>query len=148
MSLISCSVDLLKEFSADFHEILADFCHDGSDFQKKLIAFTEGERTPSLSDGCLSLVEVDGLIIGWARSELWVDEDGEEWDTLEAFVSPAWRKRGIAAMAAMALAARPLYRHGEVAVFHPSMMLVARRAGILPTLFLQEPITRWQRYGE
>lgn len=148
MSLISCTVDRLGEFSADFHEIIADFCHGGSDFQTKLIAFTKGEKKPSLSDGHLSLVESRGTIIGWARSEYWVDGDGDEWDTLEAFVHPSWRHRGIAALAASALASRPLFGGREVAVFHPSMMLVARRAGLHPVLFSKEPVTRWQRFDE
>lgn len=58
-------------------------------------------------------------------------------DTLEAFVGERYRGCGIAAYAAMGLKASCLSESAgcAVAVFRPSMLLVASRAGLHPTLY-------------
>jgi hypothetical protein len=108
--------------------IAASFTKPGSDFNKKL---TSGQSL-GVYDGLIAVVRSRTEIIGWARSETW-----QRWDTLESFVSPSHRGRGIAAFAASGL--RSTYSHtAEVAVFHPHMLLVARRAGFRPVLFHKE----------
>jgi len=61
------------------------------------------------------------------------------YDTLEAYVAEDYRRRGIAAFAASGICSAVLHENGgTVAVFHPHMLLVARRAGFWPTLFAKE----------
>ena len=108
--------------------IASSFTKPGGDFNRKL---TSGQPL-GVYDGLISVVRTRTEIIGWARSETWL-----RWDTLESFVSPAHRGRGVAAFAAAGL--RTAYNHTEVvAVFHPHMLLVARRAGFQPVLFHKE----------
>jgi hypothetical protein len=134
---------------ADFVASSAPFVRDnltkqGSDFQKKLTAWIDGSSKPTDADGHIALVYDHGEIVGWARTEYWSagsdDADGcLMYDTLEAFVAPSYRLRGIAAFAASGIFSAVLHENGgTVAVFHPHMLLVARRAGFWPTLFAKE----------
>ena len=94
-----------------------------------------------------------GEIVGWARTEAWLEDDGvsvdlTKWNTLEAFVHPEYRCSGVAAFAVAGLAASSaIYGVKAVAVFHPHMLLVARRAGFRPTLFAKQDVveTKWSR---
>ena len=95
----------------------------GSDFHKAVETKT---------DGHIALVFCDEKLIGWARSEQW---QGHQ--TLEAFVEPASRASGVAAFAAAGLVAAAAVPP-EVAVFHPHMLAVARRAGLLATLYCRD----------
>ena len=62
--------------------------------------------------------------------------------TIESLLGSIWF--GIAAFAASGLYASVLHDSGAaVAVFHPHMLLVARRAGFWPTLFTQNPRGEW-----
>jgi len=131
----------------------------GSDFQRKLTAWLCGQQ-PEEADGHIAIASDHGEIVGWCRTESWaerknpvyIDQGGPPYcwetthhDTLEAFVSPAYRGRGIAAWCAAGLAAGVLNENGaSVAVFHPHMLLVARRAGLHPTLF-QKGDEGWAR---
>lgn len=101
----------------------------GSEFEQKLRA---GKAT-----GLVAMVEEHGRPVGWARTEEWKDPaTGHQWDTLEAFVSEEQRMRGVAAFAASGLVSSYFIDFGTaVAVFRPSMMLVAKRVGLHPTLF-------------
>lgn len=137
-------VDTLDAFQKDFRELADVFCRDGSDFQRKLRRFLDGDE-PTFDDGCLALIKAEGEIVGWARSERWVEDAGLAWDTLEAFVHPQSRNRGYAAMASQGLAAGPLYGTGNVAVFSPAMLMVARRAGLYAQLFTRQRVERWER---
>lgn len=137
-------VDHLNAFAKDYRELVDVFTRDGSDFQKKLKRFLAGDE-PLFDDGHLALLKADGEIVGWARSERWEEHPGYAWDTLEAFVHPNARNRGYAALAASALAAGPLYGSGQIAVFSPTMMLVARRAGLYPQLFSLQSVEKWER---
>lgn len=141
---IKLIVDHLNAFSKDYREIADVFTKDGSDFQAKLRRFLEGVE-PTWDDGHLALLKADGEIVGWARSERWAEDAVHAWDTLEAFVHPHHRNRGYAALAASALAAGPLYGSGNIAVFHPTMLLVARRAGLYAQLFTRQRVERWER---
>ena len=134
---------------ADFVASSAAFVRDnltrpGSDFQKKLTAWIDGSSKPTAADGHIALVLDQGEIVGWARTEQWsAGDDGADgyvmYDTLEAFVAPSYRLRGIAAFAASGIFSAVLHENGgTVAVFHPHMLLVARRAGFWPTLFEKE----------
>ena len=115
----------------------------GSDFQWKLTRLLYGEAVSSSDDGHIALVLDQGEIVGWARTERWTT-DGDPYDTLEAFVAPGYRLRGIAAFAASGLYASVLHDEGgTVAVFHLHMLLVARRAGFWPTLFTKNPRGEW-----
>lgn len=92
----------------------------------------------SYEDGVIATVVEDGELVGWARSERWLEylpNAARDWDTLEAFVREDRRGEGIASLAATGLAVHGLKAWGDVAVFAPPMMLLARRAGLHPTLF-------------
>lgn len=111
----------------------------GSDFQWKLTRLLHGEVEPTSDDGHIALVLDQGEVVGWARTEYWTAHD-----TLEAFVAPGYRLRGIAAFAASGLYAGVLHDgDGTVAVFHPHMLLVARRAGLFATLFQKNQRGEW-----
>lgn len=95
----------------------------GSDFQTALLT---GEPK-----GVISLCLDQGEIVGWARTETW---QGHE--TLESFVSPQFRRRGVATFAGCGLVAEGCYRDvAKVAVFAPSMESLARRLGLSPYRF-------------
>lgn len=112
---------------------------DGSDFSKKLVSWLAKRNVPAESDGHIALVFDDDAIVGWARTERWLYSGEAMYDTLEAFVHPHYRLRGIASFAAGGLVSSVLHSDGgTVAVFHPHMLLVARRAGLWPTLFAKE----------
>ena len=133
---MTCTILPIAEFIASpaaafVREHLTKPC---SDFQGKLDAWLVGSLTPTDEDGHIALVEDHGEVVGWARTEQWSD-----CDTLEAFVAPPYRRRGIAAFAASGIySAVLLDTPPRVAVFHPHMLLVARRAGFFPTLFQKE----------
>ena len=111
----------------------------GSDFQWKLTRLLHGDAVASEQDGSIALVADQSEIVGWARTEYW-----QAHDTLEAFVAPDCRLRGIAAFAASGLYASVLHDEGgAVAVFHPHMLLVARRAGLFATLFQKNQRGEW-----
>ena len=100
----------------------------GSEFQTRLtnLLFTGG-----VAEGHVSLVEDQGEVVGWARTDRWTT-----YDTLEAFVAPDYRGRGIASFAAAGLRSSVMHSGSiAVAVFHPHMALVAQRVGLLPVLF-------------
>lgn len=137
-------VDTLDAFTKDFRELADVFTKDGSDFQRKLKRFLAGDE-PTFEDGYLALLKDDGEIVGWARSERWAEDAVFTWDTLEAFVHPQHRNRGYASLAASALVSGPLYGSGNIAVFHPTMLLVARRAGTYAQLFARRVVERWER---
>lgn len=137
-------LDDIGAFSKNYREIASNLCRPGGDFQKKLLRFLAGDE-PTFDDGHLAVAKIDGEIVGWARSERWDDDEALTWDTLEAFVHPHFRNRGIATLAASALTAGPLYGTGNIAVFHPHMLLVARRAGTYAQLFEQQKVRRWER---
>lgn len=121
----------------------------GSDFQWKLTALLHGDRPADQNDGHIALVLDHGEIVGWARTEYWsAGDDGAggvvSYDTLEAFVAEDYRLRGIAAFAASGIYAGVLHDNGDaVAVFHPHMLLVARRAGFYPVLYVKSPAGKW-----
>lgn len=118
---------------------------EGSDFHGKLDSWAAGVR-PRLSDGTIALVEDHGEIVGWARTEVWFEKPGEiAWSTLEAFVSPSWRGRGISSWAAAGLSCGVLSDEPTVAVFAPAMMLLAKRVGLHPILFTQDEERKWVR---
>lgn len=117
---------------------------EGSDFQRTLAR----QLKP---DGTIALVRSDEGIVGWVRTETWRCGNGWAWPTLEAFVLPAWRRRGVAAFATSGLLAflgDGLGKEYACAVFAPSMLVVACRAGLRPTLFQQDDSGKWVRGGE
>jgi GNAT superfamily N-acetyltransferase len=130
--------------------ILHRLTRNGSDFARKLTTWLYTSSKPTPNDGVIAVVEDYGEVIGWARTERWsepLDEAGSvmHWDTLEAFVAPEYRSRGVAAFAASGLYATALHDGtSSVAVFRPAMLLVARRAGFVPTLFDRRD-GRWVR---
>jgi len=103
----------------------------GSDFQKALL---NGGIT-----GTIAICLDQGEIIGWARTEIW---DGLP--TLEAFVAPAYRRRGVATLCAAGLRSQGVYRDYEfVAVFRPTMAALAHRLGILYAEFQRTQTGEW-----
>jgi len=121
--------------------LLHRLTRSGGDFARKLTTWLYTTAKPTPADGTIAVVADHGEVVGWARTERWSEPLGEagsvlHWDTLEAFVAPEYRSRGVAAFAAAGLYAASLHDCGcTVAVFRPVMLLVARRAGFIPTLF-------------
>jgi hypothetical protein len=109
-----------------------------SEFQKKLQA--------GHFEGSIAIVfdtpGGDG-ILGWTRTEEWIDENGGSWDTLESFVDEKRRMSGVASFAASGLRVYGALDMGAVAVFEPRMLLVARNAGVFPTLFSRKEDHGW-----
>lgn len=95
----------------------------GSDFQNALLSGTAA--------GTIAIARDAGRVIGWARSERW-----EGWDTLESFVEPAYRERGVATFCAAGLVAAAIYENWPwCAVFRQSMVPLAKRLGLAPVHF-------------
>lgn len=112
-------------------------CKPVSVFQRRLL-----DAAPL--DGFIAVVEDFGEMIGWARTEPWAEPSPDawragvltpHWNTLEAFVTREYRDRGIATFAAAGLRAVSFLDDPTAAVFHPHMMLLAKKVGLLPTLF-------------
>lgn len=116
---------------------------DGSDFQRTLAR----QLRPG---GTIAIVRSGDEIVGWTRTEQWVCGNGWAWPTLEAFVVPAWRRKGVAAFAAAGLLAAlgGLGNDYACAVFAPSMLVVAYKAGLRPTLFQKDDSGAWMRARE
>jgi GNAT superfamily N-acetyltransferase len=105
----------------------------GSDFQRAILAGGGGLT------GTIAICLDQGEIIGWARTEIW---DGLP--TLEAFVSPAYRRRGVATLCAAGLRTEGVFRDYEfVAVFRPTMAALAHRLGILHAEFQRTQTGEW-----
>jgi hypothetical protein len=140
---VNCTILPIADLDViDINWIVMRLTKPDSDFQRALLS---GRRP-----GEIAIVRDQGEIVGWARTEAWAegDEDDAVWDTLEAFVATSHRMRGVAAFAAAGLAATsPCWSSMGVAVFHPHMLLVARRAGFHPTLFAKQDVveTKWSR---
>jgi hypothetical protein len=119
--------------------------HRGSDFNARLGRFLTGCDLPHPLDRelLIAVVRDQSAVVGWCRTEVWTDTTGVEWQTLESFVATAHRRKGVAALAATAIAADYLLKH-HVAVFHWSMILVANRAGMAPTLFQKDAEGVWR----
>lgn len=103
-----------------------------SDFQQALL-----EDRPQ---GTIAVCLDQGEIVGWARTEIWQDIP-----TLEAFVSPAYRRRGIAKACAATLIAEGVYRdHEFIGVFSKTMASLAYRLGLLYAEFNLKPDGTWR----
>jgi len=103
-----------------------------SDFQRSLLAGTV--------TGTIAICLDQGEIIGWARSEIWQDIP-----TLEAFVSPAYRRRGVATLCAAGLRTEGVFRDYEfIGVFRPTMVSLASRLGLLYASFDRNPDGTWR----
>lgn len=106
-----------------------------SDFQTALL---KGDPA-----GTIAICLDQGEIIGWARSEIW-----QELPTIEAFVSTAYRRRGVATLCVAGLVAEGVFvDHHEVAVFRPSMASLAARLGIPCVAFDRKPDGAWKEVG-
>jgi hypothetical protein len=103
-----------------------------SEFQGALIAGTV--------TGTIAICLDQGEIIGWARSEIWQDIP-----TLEAFVWPAYRRRGVATLCAAGLRTEGVFRDYEfIGVFAPAMVSLACRLGLLYASFDRKPDGTWR----
>jgi GNAT superfamily N-acetyltransferase len=142
--MITCTVLPLAELAlgAPLRRLIRDeLTKPGSDFH---------EAVETKTDGLIATVWVDEVAVGWARTERWsAGDDGAGglvmYDTLEAFVRPERRLKGIAAFAASGLFSATYDNGCTVAVFSPHMLLVARRAGFWPTLFERDGNGGWRR---
>jgi len=144
--MIACTVLPLADLDASMRLLIRDeLTKPGSDFHKAV---------ETKSDGVIAMVMDDIEVVGWARTEYWsAGDDGAGglvmYDTLEAFVRPERRVQGIAAFAAAgiysSISSDLLDAGFAVAVFHPHMMLVARRAGFFPVLFERDGNGGWRR---
>lgn len=94
-------------------------------------------------DATVAVVHAGGCVLSYAWTYKWspIHESYGvpvgAWDTLDAFTVPHLRMRGLASYAAAGLVASGLFDNdgGTVAVFRPSMMLVARKVGLWPRIF-------------
>jgi len=138
--MITCTALPLADIAlgAPLRRLIRDeLTKPGSDFHKAIETKT---------DGHIAIVWADAVAVGWARTEHWYDGNGIPYDTLEAFVRPDHRLKGIAVLAACGICSSALCENGGVvAVFHPHMLLVARRAGFFPTLFERDGHGGWKR---
>jgi hypothetical protein len=134
---VECIVKPLDDCSRAELEAVLALTKDGSDFQKSL---RDGDYR-----GHIAMVFIGGRMVGWVRSEPWQEEQAGYWDTLEAFVHYDSRGRGIATFAASGLKAAGVAELGSVAVFHPRMLMVAKSAGLFPTLFEKDIRDQWKR---
>jgi GNAT superfamily N-acetyltransferase len=138
--MITCTALPLADIAlgAPLRRLIRDeLTKPGSDFHKAIETKT---------DGHIAIVWADAVAVGWARTEHWYDGNGIPYDTLEAFVRPDHRLKGIAVLAACGICSSALCENGGVvAVFHPHMLLVARRAGFFPTLFERDERGWWKR---
>lgn len=124
---MNCTTFPAGEMSSGTKRRLASYLtKEGSDFQKALISGAP-------ISGAIAIVDMPStpLPFGWCRSEVW-----KGMQTLEAFVARSFRSQGIATYAAMGLSLHCGLK--QVAVFHSSMVTVARRAGLVPTLFIKD----------
>jgi GNAT superfamily N-acetyltransferase len=102
-----------------------------SEFQR---ALTDGGVT-----GTIAICLDQGEIIGWARTEVW-----QGIPTLEAFVSPAYRRRGVATLCAAGLRTEGVFRDYEyIGVFRPTMVSLASRLGLIYSAFDRAPDGTW-----
>ncbi len=104
----------------------------------------ESEFQRSLMDGTvtgtIAICLDQGEIIGWARTEVW-----QGIPTLEAFVSPAYRRRGVATLCAAGLRTEGVFRDYEyIGVFRPTMVSLASRLGLLYAAFDRKPNGTWR----
>jgi hypothetical protein len=129
---MNCTVTALKDLpEADRRFIASALTHPGSDFQNKL---AQGQL-----DGSIAVVRDVGDIVGWTRTEHW-----ERWHTLESFVCISHRGRGIATFAAVGLLAAQSLPGRLVAVFHPSMLVVAKNVGLMARMFQRQGDGEWR----
>lgn len=142
---MTCTILTAEALSRDLAAMTSLFrrlTKPGSDFNRKLHRWMT--MTPALpEDGVIAVVREDDEIIGWARTESW--QPDVSWDTLEAFVEPPHRGRGVAAFAAAGLVAALGGDGRRVAVFAPPMLLLAHRVGLRPVLFLKDDAGKWVR---
>lgn len=112
---------------------------EGSDFQSKILSDRLTDR-----DGVIALVREAGEIVGWARTESWIDpNDCVEWPTLEALTRQQWRRRGVCRYAVAGLVAGgylPVVpgRRETVAVFDVRMSNLCQHLRIPSVEFYQE----------
>lgn len=143
---MTCTILTAEALSRDLESMTSLFrrlTKPGSDFNRKLHRWMT--LTPAVpEDGSIAVVREDDEIIGWARTEVW--QPDAHWATLEAFVDPAHRGRGVAAFAAAGLVACCGLEDGQpVAVFAPAMLMLARRVDLHPVLFLRDHDGKWAR---
>lgn len=146
-SIISTQAVVDGTFEDAGQRIVEGLTKPASAFARRLAA-----REPI--DGFIALIYDFGELIGWARTEPWHEETDESWraipltlpwNTLEAFVKQDYRGRGLATFAAAGLVTLPTFQEDNTAaVFSPSMMLLAKKVGLQPTLFRQAS-ERWVR---
>jgi hypothetical protein len=136
--MIACTVLPLADLDASMRRLIKDeLTKPGSDFH---------HAVETRQDGYISIVMDDANVVGWARTEEWIESTGLEYDTLEAFVRPERRLEGIGAFAAAGLFSGVLHDNGgQVAVFQPHMLLLARRAGFFPILFARGEDGFWRQ---
>jgi len=103
-----------------------------SDFQTALL---NGEPA-----GTIAICLDQGEIIGWARSEMW-----QGLPTLEAFVAPSYRARGVATLCAAGLRTQGVFQgHYAVAVFRSPMQILASRLGMPCRQFERQSDGEWR----
>lgn len=107
---------------SDALAIVKRLTHDDSEFQREIAAILDGDGSSATP---IALCHSRGCLVGWACSHLW-----REQQTLEMFVDPLHRKRGIAtALAAFLRSAGVIDPAARLAVFSAHTSRIAARLG-------------------
>jgi hypothetical protein len=133
MELFVLKTDRLRRSEMRF--IANHLTRSGSDFQTALL---KGEPA-----GTIAICLDQGEIVGWARTELW-----QGLPTLEAFVSPPYRERGVATLCAAGLRTQSAYEgYDKVAIFSTAMIAIAERLSLSFRRFGLKPDGTWREVG-
>ena len=130
-----------KICNSDIEFLVKHATKTDSDFARKLTRRIVNRDEPL--GGRISMVCDMGEIVGWCRTEQWVDVPNKvTMDTLEAFVREPWRRRGVCLFAAAGLMAASERHSQPFAIFSPAMIPACKRLGIK---FIEYRMSRWER---
>ena len=109
----------------------------GSDFNAEVSAVLEGEAS---SGTPIAVAHLNGGLVGWACSHLWLDQQ-----TLEQYVDEQYRRRGIAmAISSAAVAHGMVNRERPVAVFSPATQSIARKLWHADVVLYERRGNEWE----
>lgn len=118
---------------SEVSDIVGSLTNEGSEFQQECSARLGMTPVAIVRDG-------SGRVLAWSATHEW---NGMQ--TLEGFTSLAWRRRGLAKIAAAMLAADGHLETDEpVAVFSPDYLGVARAVGFGRIKIYEQRDGNWQ----
>lgn len=109
----------------------------GSEFNAEVAAVLEGEASSGTQ---IAVAHLNGGLVGWACSHLWLDQQ-----TLEQYVDEQHRRRGIAmALSSAAVAHGMVNRERPVAVFSPATQSIARKLWHADVVLYERRGNEWE----